>query len=47
MKTLTSILILILVIFGCPDTKAYTPVRRTELSNLCVRAIGQDSYGYI
>ena len=26
---------------------AYVPVRRSELSNLCVRAVCQDSYGYI
>lgn len=26
---------------------AYTPTRRSELSNLSVRAIGQDDYGYI
>lgn len=47
MKTLTLILILLLSMLGSIDTKAYTPVRRTELSNLCVRAIEQDACGYI
>lgn len=47
MKTSTTILILLLCIIGSFDLEAYTPARRPELSNLCVRAIGQDSYGYI
>ncbi|WP_304475458.1 two-component regulator propeller domain-containing protein [uncultured Duncaniella sp.] len=47
LKTLTTIFILLLGFFGSINIKAYTPARRSELSNLCVRAIGQDSYGYI
>lgn len=47
MKTLILTLIVFLCIIGSINTNAYTPVRRPELSNLCVRSIGQDSYGHI
>ncbi len=47
LKAFTLILILLLSMLGSINTKAYTPSRRSELSNLCVRAISQDPYGYI
>lgn len=47
MKTLTTTLILLLTLILPEKADAYTPVRRPELSNLCVRSIGQDVYGHI
>ena len=37
----------ILLIAGISTAYGYNPVRQSELSNLCVRAIVKDSYGYI
>ena len=47
MKTLVTTLIFFLTIILPEKADAYTPVRRPELSNLCVRSIGQDAYGHI
>lgn len=46
-KVNSFIILLFFAITGLSQAMAYAPVRRSELSNLCVRAIAQDSYGYI
>ncbi len=44
---LLSTLLFLLCVVSAQHAKAYRPVTRAELSNLCVRAVEQDSYGYI
>lgn len=50
MDNLRTILFSVIIIAGMfvgVPSGAYTPVKRTELSNLCVNAIAQDHNGYI
>lgn len=42
-----SVTLLLLSLLGSLTATAYTPVTRPELSNLCVRDVEQDAYGYI
>lgn len=46
-RTIFLSLVILLGMFIGPKAGAYTPVKRSELSNLCVNAIAQDHYGYI
>lgn len=47
MKSLLKAALCLITLLGSVAGHAYTPVTRPELSNLCVRDIEQDSYGYI